>query len=142
MSERRLFVEKHLLILTHGRFGEELLRSVEMIVGPVENAATISLMPGMPPEVFQAEVEKLVGTIDKDKEILCLVDLFGGSPCNIALRVNYDRPLKIVSGLSLPLLIEAVSQREYLEMDELVETMVQSAQMGCFDVLKTKKVEG
>lgn len=127
-------MEKHILILTHGKFGEELLRSVEMIVGTVENVSSVSLMPGMPPEQFQEQVLEKVNLLDKDTEILCLVDLFGGSPSNIALRINYERPLRIVSGLSLPLLIEATMQREYLEMNELVEKIVEATQSGCFDI--------
>lgn len=135
-------MEKHILILTHGKFGEELLRSVEMIVGPVENVTTGSLMPGFPPEEFLELITEQIKSIDEETEVLCLVDLFGGTPCNTALRINYDRPLRIVPGLSLPLLIEAVSQRAFLDMDSLVSTIVEAANSACFDVLSKRKVEG
>ena len=37
------------MLCTHGRFGEELIRSAEMITGPLKNVQAFSLMPGMDP---------------------------------------------------------------------------------------------
>lgn len=132
--ERRKFVNKHILILTHGNFGKELLKSLEMIVGDVRDISTVSLMPGVAPEHFQEEVFKTLMLLDKEAEVLCLVDLFGGSPCNIAMRIAYDRPMRIVSGLCLPMLIEATSQRDDLEMDPLIKQIVETSQSGCFEI--------
>ena len=33
-------------VCTHGRFGEELMKSAEMIAGEAENVFAFSLMPG------------------------------------------------------------------------------------------------
>ena len=45
-------------VCTHGRFGEELMKSAEMIAGEAENVFAFSLMPGMQPEEYRAMLEK------------------------------------------------------------------------------------
>ena len=44
-------------VCTHGRFGEELMKSAEMIAGEAENVFAVSLMPGMQPEDYRAMLE-------------------------------------------------------------------------------------
>ena len=48
-------MEKDLCIFvcTHGKFGEELIKSAEMIAGKSENVYSFSLLPGMPPEEYK-----------------------------------------------------------------------------------------
>ena len=52
-------MEKDLCIFvcTHGRFGEELIKSAEMIAGKSENVYSFSLLPGMPPEEYKEMME-------------------------------------------------------------------------------------
>ena len=66
-------------VCTHGRFGEELMKSAEMIAGEAENVFAFSLMPGMQPEDYRAMLEKQLEKLG-DGKVLCLVDLFGGTP--------------------------------------------------------------
>ena len=35
-----------IIIMNHGRFGEEMIASAEMLFGKIENARAVSLMPG------------------------------------------------------------------------------------------------
>ena len=37
----------NIIIGTHGRFGEEIIKSAEMIVGKMENVRAVSLLPEM-----------------------------------------------------------------------------------------------
>lgn len=38
-------MEKHILVLTHGDFGESLLKSAQMIIGEVSEVTSVSLTP-------------------------------------------------------------------------------------------------
>lgn len=60
-------------VCTHGRFGEELMKSAEMIAGEAENVFAFSLMPGMQPEDYRAMLEKQLEKLG-DGKVLCLVD--------------------------------------------------------------------
>lgn len=62
-------------VCTHGRFGEELIKSAEMIAGETENVFSFSLLPGMPPEDYRSMLEQQLEKLQGGK-VLCLVDLF------------------------------------------------------------------
>ena len=122
-------MKKHLLILTHGEFGKYLLQSAQMIIGETPHATAVSLCHEDSPEDFLKKVESEVANISGD--IICLVDLFGGSPCNTALRLSKTRKLQIISGLNLPMLIELFNRLD-AETDEVIAT----AKESIFDVSK------
>ena len=55
-----------------------------------------------------------IAQFDADDEILVLADLWSGSPFNQASRVmgeNPDRKMAIITGLNLPMLIQAYTER-------------------------------
>jgi len=43
---------------------------------------------------------------------LVLVDMLGGTPFNVAMRLALKRNLKVVTGVSLPMLFKALTVRE------------------------------
>lgn len=122
-------MEKHILILTHGEFGKYLLQSAQMIIGETPQATAVSLCHDDSPEDFLEKVETALANISG--EIICLVDLFGGSPCNTALRLSKNRKLQIISGLNLPMLIEL-----YNRLDVETEEIIATAKDSIFDVSK------
>ena len=97
-------MEKKILLGSHGRFAEELIKSAEMIVGELKNVRSFSLLPGMSLEEYMKEVDQ---ELQRESErTLCLVDLFGGTPSNTfcALSRKYDNV--VVTGLNLGMLLE------------------------------------
>ena len=59
-----------IFVCTHGRFGEELIKSAEMIAGETENVFSFSLLPGMPPEDYHSMLEKQLEKLH-DGKVLC-----------------------------------------------------------------------
>ncbi|MBP3039034.1 PTS sugar transporter subunit IIA [Bacillaceae bacterium Marseille-Q3522] len=110
-----------IIILTHGRAGEELMRSAKMIMGELKNVKAFSLMPGMSPEDFIAKVKEKLETLPEG--VLVLTDLFGGTPFNGALALSRTFDLHIVSGLNIAMLIEADMLRNHLAGRELAESV-------------------
>lgn len=119
---------KDLLILTHGKFGEELVNSAQMIAGPMENVKALSLMPEMSADTFKSNVEEYL--MEAKDEVICLVDLFGGTPSNTILYLTQKYDVTIISGVNLPMLLEVYMNLNSLNKESLaelaVETMVQS----------------
>lgn len=126
--------KKNLLICTHGRFGEELLCSAEMIIGPMADVYAVSLLPGTPPEKFKHLIEEIVKTMDG--EIICLVDLFGGTPCSSTAMLSNTYPLHIISGLNLPMLLEMYMRKDLMDVEELISTGVHALKESGKDVIK------
>lgn len=106
----------NIVIGTHGRFGEALIKSAEMIAGTIENVKSISLLPEMAIEDYMATVNDHLSTLDGT--IIALVDLFGGTPSNAfsAFINTYD--LKVVTGVNLPMLIDL-----YLKVSNAIDDL-------------------
>ncbi|TDT51303.1 PTS sugar transporter subunit IIA [Fonticella tunisiensis] len=123
--------KKFLLIITHGNFGKELLKSVEMIMGEQEDAAALGLNLGDDVDVLRADVERIIAENEKaDKDTIVLVDLLGGSPSNVGLYALKNHDIKVITGVNMLMLIEFFSSREFEELEDLVEKMINSGVEG------------
>lgn len=118
-----------IIIMNHGKFGEELIASAELIIGEIEDIQAVSLMAGMTIEDFYGKAEQAV--IASKGNVLVLTDLFGGTPCNVAMMLRQKYDLKVLCGVNLPMLIEAVSLRDTVsDMDELKASVLETAAAG------------
>lgn len=64
-------------------------------------------------------------------EVLVLVDVFGATPCNAALAAAEGLPVRVVTGVSVPMLWRVLGYAEKT-MDELVLSAVAGAAQGAF----------
>ena len=123
------------LVCTHGRFGEELIKSAEMIAGETENVFSFSLLPGMPPEDYRSMLEQQLEKLQGGK-VLCLVDLFGGTPCTTCAILSKTYDMQIISGLNLAMYIEVTSQKDLHPREELIEVGLEILKDSGKDVVK------
>ncbi|MEG0093514.1 MAG: PTS sugar transporter subunit IIA [Erysipelotrichaceae bacterium] len=132
-----------ILVCTHGKFGEELIKSAEMIAGSVENVYSFSLVLGMSPEEYQNEIESVLKRAPS--EVLCLVDLFGGTPSNTCACLSRKYEMGIISGLNLAMYIEITSQKKNYELNDLIEcglVTLKDSGRNVIDFLTTGKEGG
>lgn len=110
-----------IVIASHGKFSEGIMQSGSMIFGEQEKVQAVTFMPNEGPDDLKAHLEAAIATFDDDDEVLFLVDLWGGSPFNQAngLFEAHKDKWAIVTGLNLPMLIEAYAAR--LSMDSAQE---------------------
>lgn len=101
-----------IIIASHGEFAAGIKQSGTMIFGEQEKVEAVVFMPNEGPEDLKRKLLEAVEKVATD-EILFLVDLWGGSPFNQAnlLFEENKESRAIVSGLSLPMLIEAYASR-------------------------------
>lgn len=133
-------MSNQLIICTHGEFGKEMIRSAEMIVGKLEGVYSFSLKMGMQPMDFRQQVVDLIETLPED-QFLCLVDLFGGTPCNMVTSINKEN-LEIVSGLNLAMLIETYSLLQTTSIQALKDIAIQTLLNSGVDVrAKFKEIQ-
>lgn len=108
-----------LILASHGDFANGILQSASMIFGEQANVKAVALYPSEGPDDFRIKVEKAIETFENKDKVLFLVDLWGGTPFNQvnALINGHEDDWAIVSGLNLPMLIEAYASR--LSMDSV-----------------------
>jgi mannose/fructose-specific phosphotransferase system component IIA len=112
------------LVLTHGGIGRELIKVVELIMGPVEGLRAESNQGRSAKETTQAVTGWLAG-LEVGAEGVVFIDDYGGS-CATAARLGLaDQPrVAVISGVNLTMLLAFVTWREELERPELVQRIV------------------
>ncbi|HBO37551.1 MAG TPA: PTS mannose transporter subunit IIAB [Pasteurellaceae bacterium] len=113
----------HIIVATHGKFSEELVNSAAMVYGEDENTHVVTFLPGEGGDHLVEKYNAIIATLPENEPVLFLVDLFGGSPYNAASRVASVRDNSdIVTGVSLPMLLEVLDAKDSSTLDELVDT--------------------
>ena len=103
----------HLIVACHGRFAEELVNSAAMVFGEAEGVHAVTFMPGEGPEDLIRKYEAIMTEAGISDDVLFLVDLFGGSPYNAAIRVAAPTArADVLSGVNLPMLLELLDSRD------------------------------
>ena len=103
-----------IIIASHGKFAEGIHQSGSMIFGEQEKVQVVTFMPNEGPDDLYAHFNNAIAQFDADDEVLVLADLWSGSPFNEASLVmgeNPDRKMAIITGLNLPMLIQAYTER-------------------------------
>ena len=105
-----------LLVVTHGRVAEELVRAAKTIVGPLDALEAVSI--GWDDDVVAAR-EKIHEAVERVGKggggVLILTDMFGGTPTNLALSMLEPGRVEVVTGVNLPMLIKFTNLRDELQ---------------------------
>lgn len=112
------------LVVSHGTLAKGFNDAVKMILGSEINYLGL-YDDGV--EIFHKRLKEKIGEIkSKNKKVLILADLFGGSPFNKALyESGNDSDVKVISGINLSMLIEAIMSEES-NIDEIALKIVES----------------
>ena len=101
-----------IVLASHGDLAAGIKQTGSMVFGDQPSVAVVSLEPSMGPDDFRAKVEEAVASFEDQEQVLFLVDLWGGTPFNqISGLIEGHDSWAIVTGVNLPMLIEAYSQR-------------------------------
>ncbi|WP_045855201.1 PTS sugar transporter subunit IIA [Raoultella terrigena] len=113
-----------ILVISHGGFGRELVKSCEMILGKMDNVYCFSLEPGMAPEQLMDDISELLSAAPEN--IIIFTDIYAGTPSNVAAIFAKLRGYPVICGMNLPMLIEAEMQREEMTLSELVSRIIEA----------------
>lgn len=105
------------LVISHGFVCQALIDSTKMIFGDAERVEALPLEEGMDPDAYEAALSALVDKYDGN--VFVCVDIMGGTPFKTLAKVAKTRRISAVSGVSVPMLIEVLSNREECRGDEL-----------------------
>lgn len=110
-----------IVIATHGGMAKELLRTAEMIVGNQENIAVIDFEPEDGNSKLKDKYTKAIENLNLEEGLIFLVDLFGGSPFNVASQIAVEgNKMDVVTGVNVPMLLEVLVSRLTGTREEVV----------------------
>lgn len=121
-----------IILASHGELATGILQSATMIFGEQANVKACTLMPSEGPEDIKRKMEEAVASFDTD-EIVFMIDLWGGTPFNqaSALIEGHQDKWAILTGLNLPMLIEAFAARFSSEVaHEIASKVLVTAREG------------
>lgn len=123
------------LLIGHGTFSQDLLKTAEMICGPAEGVRTINLPPEQDMEAYEAAIRQVMTDCGK-AGLLILADLKGGTPFLTAsrlMREYWQQPIELITGVNLPMLIHVLSSME-LSLGQIREEAAQIGTEGITDL--------
>jgi PTS system mannose-specific IIA component len=119
-----------ILVVTHGKFSEEIVKSAELIVGKQENLIYLTLEHNDSVEELRNKVYESIKLLETGDGVLVFADLFGGSPSNVIASNLKNLNFECITGVNLPMLIEATISRNTCSLSELVEKCISSGNEG------------
>jgi mannose PTS system EIIA component len=100
-----------LVLVTHGKIGEEMLAALNQIVGPQPQAQAISIGVDDDMEVCRNAILTAIKDVNTGAGVVLLTDMFGGTPSNLALSIMPKTNAVVLAGVNLPTLIKLASLR-------------------------------
>ena len=116
-----------ILILTHGLFGENLLKTACGIMNESSNTKTLNLSRRLDFETLRKMVSGAIVELDADGGVLVLIDAYGGTSYNTSLPLMKEHPISLVTGVNLPMVLSALSNRHRLKLDALARKVSEDA---------------
>lgn len=115
-----------ILIVSHGAFGETLIHCASHVLGrrPLR-VRQVGITMHDDPEAILPQAQDLVRQLDSGDGVLVLTDILGATPANVATRLLVPGRVEGVSGVSLPMLVRALTYRE-----EPLATVIEKAISG------------
>jgi len=115
-----------IVIVTHGRLAVELLSAVQHIVGPQTHVKTVCIGPNDDIEERRNEIAAAIKAVDLGKGVVLVTDMFGGTPCNLALTHLKKGKIEVLAGANLPSLIKLISVRITMPLEKAVCEAIES----------------
>ncbi|HHY42956.1 MAG TPA: PTS sugar transporter subunit IIA [Thermoanaerobacterales bacterium] len=129
-----------IIIVTHGNFGSELLKSTELIIGKQKGIMAFGLFPGDSVDKLKCDIVKAVEQLDEGDGILVFVDIFNGSAASTAIISSRDlkgeTKIEYIAGINMPMLLEALMVRESCDLSSLKNLCLEKGISGIKDLRK------
>lgn len=112
-----------LVVVTHARIGQELLRAAEIIVGKIERAEAVNIEPSDQVDSIREVIEGAVKRVAGDEGVIIMTDMFGGTPSNLSLSFLEENRVEVLTGVNLPMLIKFSTERSRQTLSELARLL-------------------
>ena len=112
-----------IVLVTHGRLAQEFISAMEHMVGPQTHLRAVCIGPEDDIERRQREIAAAAKSVDMGRGVVIATDMFGGTPCNLALTILERGKIEVLAGVNLPSLIKLIDVRNKLPLDQAVKDL-------------------
>ena len=115
-----------IVLVTHGRLAQEFISAMEHMVGPQTHLRAVCIGPEDDIERRQREIAAAAKSVDIGKGVVIATDMFGGTPCNLALTLLERGKIEVLAGVNLPSLIKLIDIRNKLPLEQAVKEAIEA----------------
>jgi PTS system mannose-specific IIA component len=114
-----------IVIVTHSQLGDALIGAAEFIIGSRPEAMeSVSIDLSENADKLRSKIARGIKKVEGQEGILILTDMFGGTPSNLSYSFLEEGHIEVLSGVNLPILIQAASLRDKdMKLDELAANL-------------------
>lgn len=114
-----------IVLIGHAHIAREMLTALQHVVGEVPLIASVDVSDHCDPESLAEILNGKIQACNVGQGVLLLADMFGGTPCNVAIGCLKPGSVEVISGFNLPLLIKAATLRQHeKDLKRLAEQVV------------------
>jgi PTS system mannose-specific IIA component len=131
-----------ILLVGHAGLAKELVNACEVIMGKSDMVLAVDVKRKDSLEDITAAVNRALDELFTGSDaVLVMSDIFGGSPNNVSFaqakeRLKNGQNVRVITGVNLPMLLEVISKRGELAIDDLAAKGVQAGQKGIINIFE------
>jgi PTS system mannose-specific IIA component len=109
-----------IVIVTHRQLGDALIEAAAFIMGNRPEAlVSVSIDLNESANVLRGKIADGIKKVKSEDGVLILTDMFGGTPSNLSYSFLEEGHIEVISGVNLPILIQAANTRNKMSLNEL-----------------------
>ncbi|MBW2440159.1 MAG: PTS fructose transporter subunit IIA [Deltaproteobacteria bacterium] len=113
-----------IVIVTHSELGDALIGAAEFIIGSrPESIESVSIDLSENAEKLRGKIDRGIKKVMGEEGVIILTDMFGGTPSNLSYSFLEEGHIEVLSGVNLPILIQAVNMRPKMALDQLAANL-------------------
>jgi len=116
-----------ILVLTHGPFGEDLLKTASGIMHETGLSGSLNLSRRLDFSTLRKNVAEAIEAMSTPDGVLLLIDAYGGTSYNTSLPLMKTHKIALVTGVNLPMVLSALSNRHRLDLEGLAKKVSDDA---------------
>ena len=109
-----------IVIVTHSQLGDALIEAAEFIIGKRPEAlVSVSIDLNESADMLRRKIADGIKKVKSKDGVLILTDMFGGTPSNLSYSFLEEGQIEVISGVNLPILIQAANTRAKVDLTKL-----------------------
>ena len=136
-----------IVVVAHFGLGEKFVEAATAIVGKTpKNIIAVGIDDNEEVLSINEDIMNAIKQVSSPDGVLILTDMFGGTPCNMSMPFLNEGHLEVLTGLNLPMLIEALDGRSegktIAEFAQHLQSIGQKNICLASDILSKKPSDG
>ena len=110
-----------IVIVTHSGLGAAFIEASEFIIGDKPEATvSVSIDINENADKLREKIAAGIKKVSGKEGVLILTDMFGGTPSNLSYSFLEEGRVEVLSGVNLPILIQAINNQQKMKITKLV----------------------